>query len=265
MMALISRGTTAKPRLNGQASGGSAAFEAPPSTMAVQLISDLSTINEPSRPVEQDDLKRLMREVSNLETSAVQSDDIAVKLEHKHKLIYVFARAVLERLSIDDPFINHEHLILQASDALDVFISAINELPGVLDYVLPAEATLHSRGQEPLWTWLFPRVLTLLGRRQCENLTEKIKDLFYISFQAVARSPLHWNLNSFFFTYLKECITSKHTVLPLNFSLQLTLIQLPWTMCKTPASFLIPTYWTLHCRLMTSAGLCHLSKALTNL
>jgi serine/threonine-protein kinase ATR len=179
--------------------------------MAAQLISNLSTTGETLRPVEQDDLEMLMKDVSDLENSAIQSDEIAVKLDHKHKLIYVFARAVLERLSVDDPFMNHDQLVSQALEALDIFMLAIKELPGVLDHVLPADATLQSRGQEPLWAWLFPRVLTLLGRRQCENLTEKIKDFFYVSFQAVARSPRHWNLNSFFFTYLKECVTSMCT------------------------------------------------------
>jgi serine/threonine-protein kinase ATR len=210
-MAPISRSTPAKHRLNGQTNVVAGAHEAPPSTMAAQLISNLSTTGEPSRPVEKDDLKRLMKEVSELENSAFQSDDILVKLDHKHKLIYVFARAVLERLSVDDPFMNHEQLVSQALEALDIFMLAIKELPGVLDYVLPAGATLQNRGQEPLWTWLFPRVLTLLGRRQCGNLTEKIKDFFYVSFQAVARSPRHWNLNSFFFNYLKECVTSTYT------------------------------------------------------
>jgi serine/threonine-protein kinase ATR len=207
MMAPISRSAATKTRLNGPANGASAPFEAPPSTMAAQLINNLSTTNEPSRPAEQDDLKRLMAEV--LEQDTHESDDIALKLEHKHKLIYVFSRAVLERLRTDDPFINQEQLVGQALDALDIFIVAVKELPGVLEYVLPTGVTLHSRGQEPLWTWLFPRVLTLLGRRQCEKLTEKIKDFFYVSFQAAGRSPQHWNLTSFIFTYLKECVTSK--------------------------------------------------------
>jgi serine/threonine-protein kinase ATR len=206
-MAPISRSAAIKTLLNGPANGASAPFEAPPSTMAAQLINNLSTTNEPSRPAEQDDLKRLMAEV--LEQDTHESDDIALKLEHKHKLIYVFSRAVLERLRTDDPFINQEQLVGQALDALDIFIVAVKELPGVLEYVLPTGATLHSRGQEPLWTWLFPRVLTLLGRRQCEKLTEKIKDFFYVSFQAAGRSPQHWNLTSFIFTYLKECVTSK--------------------------------------------------------
>lgn len=222
IMAPISRSTSAKIRLNGPANAASGAYDAPPSTMAAQLISNLSTTNEPSRPAEQDDLKRLMTEV--LEHDANETDDIDLKLSHKHKLIYVFARALLERLSTDDPFMNHAHLVGQASDALDIFIVAVRELPGVLDYVLPAGVTLQNRGQEPLWTWLFPRVLTLLGRRHCENLTEKIKDFFYVSFQAAGRSPKHWNLTSFIFTYLKECVTSMFMLNPLIFSTRLTII-----------------------------------------
>ena len=205
-MAPISRSTAIKTRLNGLANGPSVAYDAPPSTMAAQLINNLSTTNAPSRPTEQDDLKRLMAEV--LEHDMNETDDITLKLEHKHKLIYVFARAVLERLSTEDPFMNQAQLVGQASDALDIFTVAVRELPGVLDYVLPAGAALQSRGQEPLWTWLFPRVLKLLGRRNCENLTEKIKDFFYVAFQAAGRSPKHWNLTSSIFTYLKECVTS---------------------------------------------------------
>jgi serine/threonine-protein kinase ATR len=180
--------------------------------MAAQLINNLSTMNgtnQPPRQVEQDDLQRLMTEVSGLENNANKTGDVAVKLEHNHNLIYVFARAVLERLSKDDPFMNVQQLVSQASDALDVFMASIKEVPGVLGYVLPSEVSLQSRCQEPLWLWLFPRVLTLLGRWQCETLTEKIKDFFYVSFQAVARSPKLWNLSSLFFNYLRDCVSSK--------------------------------------------------------
>jgi serine/threonine-protein kinase ATR len=150
-----------------------------------------------------------MTEVSDLENNVNKTDDVAVKLEHSHKLIYVFARAVLERLTKDDPFMNVQQLVSQASDALDVFMGAIKDIAGVLDYVLPVGVMLQGRGEEPLWLWLFPRVLTLLGRRQCEALTEKIKDFFYVSFQAVARSPKLWNLTSLFFNYLRDCVSSK--------------------------------------------------------
>jgi len=96
-------------------------------------------------------------------------------------------------------------VVSQAFEALDVFISIVKEVPDVLAYCLPPASTLQGRGGEPLWIWLFPRILALLGRSKCENLTEKIKDFFYVSFQAVSRSPKLWNLTSFFFCYFKEC------------------------------------------------------------
>ena len=204
-MALIARGVSGNQRPNGEAIG---AYDAPPSTMAAALINNISTTsNKTSRHVEQDDLQRLMTEVSDLENNATHPEDGNVKIEHKHKLIYVFARAVLERLSKDDPFMNVPQLVSQASDALDVFVAAIKELPAVLNYELPSGAELQGRGREPLWRWLFPRVLTILGRKLCETLTEKIKDFFCVSFQAVSRSPKLWSLSSLFFVYLKDCVS----------------------------------------------------------
>lgn len=221
MMAPLSRNTANGPEPNGHTNGLNraplGAFEAPPSTMAAQLISNLANpsngnpTNRPStsRELKQDELKRLMIEVSELENSAHELTDPHVKLEHKHKLICVFARAVLERLDNDDPFMNLPQLMSQASDALDIFISTISEVPSVLEYTLSPDTPLQTRGPEPLWVWLFPRVLTLLGRRGCDALTEKIKDFFYICFQVVSRSPKLWKLNFLFFSYLRDCASGK--------------------------------------------------------
>jgi serine/threonine-protein kinase ATR len=209
MMAPVSRnGIRSNVNPNG-VSEMSGACDAPPSTMAAQLINNLSTTRKPVRPIEQDDLAKLMSEVSEAENNHVEPEDALANIEHKHKLIYVFSRAVLEKLSKDDPFMNVEQLVSQASGALDVFIATIRETPGVLAYTIPTGSILQGRGREPLWIWLFPRLLSLLGRQNCEALNEKIKDLFYESFQAVSRSPKLWSMNSAFFTYLKDCTSSK--------------------------------------------------------
>ena len=187
--------------------------DVPPSTMAAQLINDISSTNQPvTRPVQEDagDLKELMEEVASAENNAAVLQDAAALLEHKHQLIYVFSRAVFERLAraADDPFLRIEQTVAQASDALDVFITTIRELPEVLDHTPKLGAQLHLRGSEPLWMWLFPRVLTLLGREKCEKLTERINAFFQVAFQAVSRSPKLWNLSLSFFLYLKQCVTS---------------------------------------------------------
>jgi serine/threonine-protein kinase ATR len=182
-------------------------FEPPPSTIAAQLINNLS-FTAPSRRVStQDELKALMLEVSSTENSLVDFASPAARISHKHKLIYVFARSVLERLASDDPFLDIPMVVSQAFEALDVFIGIIKEVPDVLAFCLAEREHMKGRGREPLWIWLFPRILALLGRKGCEGLGEKIKDFFYVSFQAVSRSPKLWNLTSFFFRYLKGCAT----------------------------------------------------------
>ncbi|RDW66710.1 hypothetical protein BP5796_09459 [Coleophoma crateriformis] len=203
-MSPTSRPTGPKQRSHDGENGE--APELPPSTLAAALINNISN-NKPTRKTEQDDLQRLMLEISSLGIDADRLEGDA-KLEHQHKLIYVFARAVLERLTKDDPFMNVPQLVLQACEALDVFMSTIKETPEVLNYTLAPDSSIQSRGQEPLWIWLFPRILALLCRKQCEVLMEKIKDFFYVSFQVVSRSPKLWALHTQFFSYLKECASS---------------------------------------------------------
>jgi serine/threonine-protein kinase ATR len=185
--------------------------EPPPSTMAAQLISNLSTTNKPPRNGGQDDLKTLLEHLSRMANGPEDLSSPDSKVEHNHMLIYVFVRLVLEPLMTDDPFMDVQKVVSQASDALDAFISAIKETPNVLGCI-PKPGPLQSRGEEPLWIWLFPRLLGLLGRKRCDTLTEKIKDLFFVSFQAVSRSLTLWNLASLFFCYLKECATSMSTI-----------------------------------------------------
>lgn len=209
-MVTVSRPSAGNHRPNGMVNGGD--FDPPLSTMAAQLINDLSATNRNQlpRPNEQDELKAIMLEVSNTENSIAEFANPNAKLEHKHKLIYVLSRTILERFTNDDPFMDHSRVASEASDALDVFMGIVKETPDVLDYKLGPNSILQGRGQESLWIWLFPRILALLGQRHCEILTEKIKDFFYVSFQAVAQSPKLWNMPAFFFYYLKECVVSMY-------------------------------------------------------
>ncbi|PBP17844.1 phosphatidylinositol 3 [Diplocarpon rosae] len=203
-----------------------AGFNLPSSTMAAQLINNLSTAsnNEPSRQVDAGSLQSLMNEVADIENRAAQHmeaepdfvEDLDVKLERKHMLIYVFARALLERVASDDPFMVLTQLVKQTDEALDLFLATLREVPEVLDYTLSDEGRFPGRGSEPLWKWLFPRLLALLGRRGCEILTKKIHSIFCASFNGLARSPKLWHLSSTFFRYMKDCVqtTLYHLEMP---------------------------------------------------
>jgi serine/threonine-protein kinase ATR len=209
-MVPVSRSSSAVFLPNEGVHGAGGPSDPPPSTMAAQLISGISTTKQPSFPAEHGYLQAIMAEVSTMENNPSKPQDMDVQLDHKHKLIYVLARALLEKLGGKDPFLDVEQAVSQAAEALDVFTATIKELPEVLEYALPPGTTLRARGSAPLWVWLFPRVLTLLGQVDCEVLTDRIRKMFLVTFQAVSRSPKLWNLSTLLFLYLKESVTSEY-------------------------------------------------------
>jgi serine/threonine-protein kinase ATR len=209
-MAPVSRQAIASGHSNGYSNDGAMDLDAPPSTMAAQLISNFPSKNQ--TVTGEDVLEKLAEEVSGMELIIAETNNASEKLEYQHKLIYLFSRTILEKLngkaSVDaSVFLSH------ASTAIDLIMTAVKDCPPVLDFTLPPGSYFEGRGQEPLWIWLFPRMLTMLGRKELGCLADKIKDFFFISFQVVSRSPRLWNLNFFFFTYLKECVGSMLSLL----------------------------------------------------
>ncbi|RKF63720.1 Protein kinase rad3 [Erysiphe neolycopersici] len=180
----------------------------PPSSTAFQLISKVTTANKSSTQAESIELQKLTTEVSDFENSISKTDDPEIQLRHIHKLIYVLSRAVLERLQKSDPFINFEELICQAGESLDLFCLNVDSHPTVLTYKLAPGECFQGRGSEPLWVWLFPRILGLLGHARCETLTEKIRKLFLLSFQSTCRIPNLWYIGFAYFDYLKDCVST---------------------------------------------------------
>ncbi|PQE28467.1 phosphatidylinositol 3 protein [Rutstroemia sp. NJR-2017a BBW] len=175
----------------------------PPSTIAAQLINNLS-IKRPSRQIEHDELQTLMNEVSMQENDISSLTDDKDIVSHKHKLVYVITRVVWERLEKKDIFTDLTTVIDQACEALDVFISTIEDVPEVLNFSSPNDLSLTARGPKPLWLWLFPRILSFLGRRAYDKLTQKISTFFITAFEAVSKSPRLWKLTSSFFRYIVD-------------------------------------------------------------
>ncbi|PQE07411.1 phosphatidylinositol 3 protein [Rutstroemia sp. NJR-2017a WRK4] len=182
---------------------GTPVSRVPPSTMAAQLINNLS-IKRPSRQIEHDELQTLMNEVSMQENDISSLTDDKDIVSHKHKLVYVITRVVWERLEKKDIFTDLTTVIDQACEALDVFISTIEDIPEVLNFSSPNDLSLTARGPEPLWLWLFPRILSFLGRGAYDKLTQKISTFFITAFEAVSKSPRLWKLTSSFFSYIVD-------------------------------------------------------------
>jgi hypothetical protein len=207
-MASFAGGAATESQHNGQVNGIAKMQDAPPSTLAANFASNLSHTRRASKNEEHEDFQRLLLEVSKYEQNMSDETPRVTVIGHHHKLIYVVAKAVLEVLTKDHGLFN-EHLLQQASEGLDILIATIKDTPEVLCHVAGQQAHLQSGSNVPLWTWLFPRILALVGRQQCQTLQEKITTFFETCFSAVSKSLQLWALNSSFFLYLRHCADSK--------------------------------------------------------
>ncbi|KAH6705183.1 protein kinase-like protein rad3 [Leptodontidium sp. MPI-SDFR-AT-0119] len=215
MMAPTARNTASSRRPNGHTNGEMGTSLPPPSTMAAQLISDLSTKgNNPATEKPPDALQIIINELSAdeqelamlMQENPAFIEDMDIKLVRKHKLIYTFTRALLEKLASDDPFMDVQEFAQQGNEALEIYVSTIKECPQLLAYTPPPDQILEGRGTEPLCSWLIPRVLVLLGRKGCEKLMENIKALFDLFFQIIPQYPNFWCWESILLDYLKGCV-----------------------------------------------------------
>jgi serine/threonine-protein kinase ATR len=209
-MASMSRIAATGSHQNGQMNGLANLNDAPPSTLAANFANNLSTTRRPSRHDDQDDFQQLLLDVSKYEENPHGVTSVEERLEHCQELIYVVVIGVLEPLTKSNTSVNEQDQLQKASEGLDVLIATINEFPVVLDQVPGQRVQMLSGSDAPLWMWLFPQVLALVGSKRCETLKDKITDFFKASFTEVSKTLQLWALNSAFFGYLKHCANGKH-------------------------------------------------------
>jgi serine/threonine-protein kinase ATR len=209
-MAPISRSVAMGSYQNAQMDGLASFQDAPPSTLAANFANNLSTSRRPSKHNDQDDFQQLLLDVSKYEENPHGVVSIEERSEHCQELIYVVVLGVLEPLTKRNASVNEQDQLQKASEGLDVLIATIKEFPIVLDQVPGQRVQILSGSDAPLWMWLFPQILALVGSKRCETLKDKITDFFKVSFTEVSKILRLWALNSAFFSYLKHCANSKH-------------------------------------------------------
>ena len=147
----------------------------PASTLAAQLVENISTTAKSTRPDETQEIKRLLGIIERVKNNPDLLTTPEEQVEHNHMLIYVYARVVLDSIKLDDPFVDRVALKTSALKAINFIRVTVKETPGVLGYTTDGTAFLF-RGTEPLWLWILPRLLRMLGHAQCANLTAEISD-----------------------------------------------------------------------------------------
>lgn len=174
----------------------------PPSTLAAQLVGNISTTARSSRPDETGELKRLFEAIETVKNDPESLKTLNERVEHNHMLIYVYARVVLEGLKWDDPFADRDQLQTEALKAVHFLNVTIQETPTVLNFSTDGRSFLY-RGREPLWVWLFPKVLRMLGHPQCLALSSSLQSFFHFVLMTPNKSGGPWSLCGPMYGYLQ--------------------------------------------------------------
>ncbi|KAI1080546.1 phosphatidyl inositol 3-kinase [Whalleya microplaca] len=174
----------------------------PPSTLAAQLVESISTSTRSSRPDETAELKKFFSIIEEIKDQPELLATPEERMRHNHMLIYVYARVVLEGLKWDEPSTDRTQLRADALRAVNFLKITIRETPDVLLATAEAASFLF-RGSEPLWLWLFPKVLKMLGCSYCADLTEAIESFFREVYLTATQTAVLWPFVPQFITYIR--------------------------------------------------------------
>ncbi|MCJ1379315.1 serine/threonine-protein kinase M1 [Xylographa soralifera] len=147
---------------NGQQTNG----YPPPSTFAAQIVDNLASARRLSNSTDnQADLRQLLQMILDADRDGDPlSEAIETSIEVNYRLIYTIVRAGLEVLSSYNPFDNTRDVQVQALNTLAVVDLTIRLYPEVLFWV-PSNNDPTVRPGGPLFLWLVPQLINLLGHR----------------------------------------------------------------------------------------------------
>lgn len=178
----------------------------PPSTLAAQLVESIAASTKVSRTDENSELKGLLATIQRVKDDPDLLKSPNDRIEHNHMLIYVYCRVVLENIKLDDPFLDRANVRTESQKAINFLRFTIKETPSVLLHKNENRGLLF-RGQEPLWVWLLPQLLRLLGHPQCLELDSSIEGFLQYILLLVARTGSLWKLAPFLGLYLRASLT----------------------------------------------------------
>ncbi|KAG5944560.1 hypothetical protein E4U60_005826 [Claviceps pazoutovae] len=184
---------------------GNAGDGPPPSTLAAQLVENISTSARSSRSDENNELKSLFALIQRVKDHPELLVSQADRVEHNHMLIYVYCRVALDGIKLDDPFVNRAHIHAEAIKAINFLRFTIKETPPVLFYKTDSEALFY-RGEEPLWVWLLPHLLRFIGLDLFRELEGSLEGFLQYLFLIIARTDELWSMGPSFVLYLRSCV-----------------------------------------------------------
>ena len=182
----------------------------PPSTLAAQLVENISTSAKSSRSDENNELKGLFAAIQEVKEQPELLKSQADRVEHNHMLIYVYCRVALDGIKLDDPFANRTHTHSEVLKAINFLRFTIKETPSVLKCTNNPRSLLY-RGSEPLWVWLLPHLLRFLGHGWFCELEGSFEGFFQYLLLLISRVGELWSVGVDLILYLRTCVAGKAT------------------------------------------------------
>ena len=199
--------------MSGTARGPGGSNGPPPSTLAAQLVENISVSNKSaSRFDENSEYKSLLGMIQRVKDNPELLRSPKDRLEHNHMLVYVYCRAILDpiTLKLEEPFVDKPVVRAECMKAINFLRFTINETPAVLECSSDRQE-FQFQGSTPLWLWLLPRLLCILGHPKCEELEGTIEGFLQYLLLTVARHGKLWSVEDPLGFYLRSCLAGANT------------------------------------------------------
>ncbi|KAK4682269.1 serine/threonine-protein kinase M1 [Podospora pseudoanserina] len=204
-----SRGRTARSTQHGFSNNTLPHGAPPPSTLAAQIVENISSTSRKSHlsDASTEELKHLQSLVENYNAKSEDIKTPAEQVEYNHLLVYMIGSVSLKILYWDDPFSTQEKLHEGAIAAFGFLRTTLTETPSVLKCATDGTKYLNM-GEEPLWLWIFPRLLKILAHRRARAITGQVEALFDYILELVEDNVGIWDLGLPLMQYFRAILNS---------------------------------------------------------
>lgn len=138
----------------------------PASTVAAQIVDNLTQGQYPARQPDKEEFQRLLQEILNPDDDGDETaEPIETNVDVNCRLIYVVVRAGLGSLSNQESFDENDDLHKQAIASLSVVELTVQRSPGVLFSIIHG-----SQQVGPLYLWLLPRLFIIFGSTKDKDI-----------------------------------------------------------------------------------------------
>lgn len=96
-----------------------------------------------------------------------------VRTVYNHVLVYLCTRVVLDAINWEDLSKDRSYLKGEVRKFIYFFKVTIYETPEILNYTTD---DFLFRGREPLWMWILPKILRLLGDDRCGAISGELEE-----------------------------------------------------------------------------------------